>query len=112
MDPMVVLLSALSAASTAVGPISDDVVRDAYKSLKALIVRKFGAGNPKIEPTLADYADDAETYRKAATKVFKDAGVDRDQEVMEFAARVLRTAEAAQPGISGGVVGQLNAQGG
>ena len=109
---MTVLLAALSLAGAALQPVSDQAVKDGYAGLKALIVRKFGATHAGLEPVLAEYAQDPETYEKPATRLLREAGVDRDQEVLDRAAELLETAEGAQPGITGGLVGQLDAQGG
>jgi NACHT domain len=100
-DAVAVLLAALSLAS-----------RDDSAGLKALILRRFGASHPKLEAALADYTEDPETYEKVATKVLREAGIDSDQEVVDQATALLKQAEAAEPGITGGLVRLVNAQGG
>src|SRR5262245_6108356 len=100
-DALAVLIAALSLAK-----------RDDSAGLKALIIRRFGASHPELESTLADYTEDSETYEKAATQVLHEAGIDKDQEVVDAATALLKQAEAAEPRIAGGLVGQLNAKGG
>jgi hypothetical protein len=112
MDPLAVVVSALSLAGTALQPLADQAVEDGYAGLKALLVRKFGASSPKLERTLADHAEDPETYKAPMERVLREAGADRDQEVVDAATGLLKAAEAAQPGATGGVVGRINAEGG
>lgn len=112
MDATAVLLTALSLAGVALRPISEQAVKDGYAGLKALIVRRYGPKNPKLERTLDEHAEDPETYKAPMEKVLKEVGADRDQEVVDVATDLLRRAEAAQPGSTGGVVGQINASGG
>lgn len=46
-----------------------------------------------------------------AEKALRDAGADADREVVDRAADLLRQAEAVKPGVTGGLVGQISAQG-
>jgi hypothetical protein len=107
MDPLTVILSALVVAGAKVG---DQAIRDGYAGLKALIVRKFGHRQPKLEERIDDYVADQGTFQKPAEKALTDAGVPADQEVVDRAVELLRAAEQAQPGVTGGLVGQINAR--
>jgi hypothetical protein len=112
MDPLTVLVSALALAGTALQPIKDQVVKDGYEGLKALLVKKFGPASPKLERTLKDHEEDPKTYKAPMEKVLEEVGAGEDQEVLDAATALLKRAEDAQPGATGGVVGQINAQGG
>lgn len=98
MDPITVILSALAVAG---GKVADQAIRDGYAGLKALIVRKFGRGQPKLEERLDDYVADQDTFAKPAEKALREAGAGADQEVLEEAKDLLRRAEAVAPGVSG-----------
>jgi hypothetical protein len=104
MDPVTVILSALAVAGAKVG---DQVIRDGYAALKALIVRKFGPSEPKLEERIDDYVTDQETFEKPAAKALRDSGAVEDQDIVDRAAALLRAAEAAQPGVATGLVNQI-----
>jgi hypothetical protein len=105
MDPITVVMSALSL-------VGNDMVRDGYNGLKGLIVRKFSASNPKLQSRIEDFEEDPEIYQSPTNKALREAGVANDQEVVDLATELLKNAEANQPGVTGGLVGQINAQGG
>jgi hypothetical protein len=109
---MSVLLPALSLAGSAMHPVADQAIQDGYRGLRALILRKFGATDQRLNQKLDDYADDPETYEKPAARTLREIGADRDQEIIDLATELLRRGEQAQPGISGGLVGQIDARGG
>lgn len=108
MDPITVILSALAIAG---GNIATQAIQDGYAALRSLILRKFGRGQPKLEERIDDYVADQETFQKPAEKALRDAGAGIDQEVIDLAIELLRQAEADKPGVTGGLVGQINAQG-
>jgi|SRR5579859_4334139 len=110
MDPLTVILGALSVAGAKVADRPGD--QRWLRGLKALIVRKFGAAQPKLQEHLEAYTEDPDTWEKPAAKNLRDAGVDRDQEVLDAATELLKAAEAVQPGATGGLVGQINAANG
>jgi hypothetical protein len=112
MEPITVLMSALSLAGTALAPVADQAVKDGYAGLKELIVRKFGQKDSDLAPTLEKHAEKPERWQQPLEDMLKDVGAGQDQEVVDRATELLKRAEAAQPGVTGGLVGQINAQGG
>jgi hypothetical protein len=95
MDPLTVLLSALSLGRAAAQPLADQAVEGGYAELKALLIRKFGPESPKLEPTLDEYAADPEAYKAAVAKMLKEVGAHHDQEVVDRATELMSTANRA-----------------
>ena len=112
MDPSTILLSALSLAGTTLSSVADQAVKDSYAGLKELILRKAGAKAPELQTTLAKYEQESEVWKEPMKDALKEAGLDQDQDVVDQATELLKRAEAAQLGIAGELVGQINAQGG
>jgi hypothetical protein len=112
MDPLTVLLSALSLAGTALKPVADQAIKDGYVGLKELIIRKFRGKEPELAQVLDQNEKRPDVYKPAAEAMLKQVGADQDQEILDKSTELLKRAEAAQPGVTGGLVGQINAAGG
>ncbi len=113
MEPISVLLTALAlGAKEALKPTVKQAVKDAYIGLKALIVRKFSGREPELGRRLADNEQHPEAYEKPTAVMLARVGADGDQEVVDLATVLLQLLEQEVPGVSGGLVGQINALGG
>jgi hypothetical protein len=112
MDPITILMSALSLAATALKPVVDEAIKDGYTGLKALIVRKFGGKEPELAQVLEQHEKRPELYKPTAETVLKNVGADQDQELVDKATELLKKAESVSPGVTHGLVGQINAAGG
>ena len=112
MDPLTILLSALSLAGPALKPIAEQAIKDGYSGLKELIIRKFGSKEPELAQVLDQNEKRPDMYKPAVEVALKQVGADQDQEILDKATELLKRAEAVQPGVTGGLVGQINAAGG
>jgi hypothetical protein len=106
MDPVSIIMGALSAVGATIG---DKVIKGGYEALKALIVQKFGNSSPRLGERIEDYVQDPETNAKPAEKAIRDAGVAQDKEIVDRLAELLKQSDAVKPGVSGGLIGQLEA---
>ena len=113
MEPISILVSALGlAANQIVQPLANHAVKNAYDGLRTSIVGRFGTHKPNLESLLADHGKNPDTQRTVTETARKDGGADRDQEVIDQAVQLLSLLEETRPGITSGLIGQINAQGG
>jgi len=111
MDPVNVLVSALMVgASQSAGEVAKDLVSTSYAALKALIKRLVAGKKGAADPVAT--AESKPASRDQVTEAVKQSGAHADQGIVDAAVALLRAADAARPGIEGGIVGQINAAGG
>jgi len=86
MEPSSLIIAALVAGAA---KAASDLAPDAYKSLKALIKRKF-AGEPKAEMVLEEHESDPNTYEAPLKKKLAEVGADKDEEIIKVAQELLK----------------------
>jgi len=86
MDPIAMILTALA---TGAAKTAGDVAQDVYNGLKALIQKKF-VGKPAAEMVLEEHEKDPETYAAPLKKSLVEAGVDKDEEILQAAEELLK----------------------
>jgi len=97
MDPLTLILTALTAGAAAGGQIVvSDAIKDAYHGLKALIQRKF-VGKPSAEVALTEHESDPQTWAAPLKKALAQEHVDQDQTILQAAEQLLAQIKA-QPG--------------
>jgi hypothetical protein len=114
MDPITVIVTALVAgAAAALKPTAEQAVKDAYAGFKRLILDRYGhKGDVTQAVAQLETKPNSEAHKIVLQEELRAATADRDQEVVEYAVALLKEAEKQNPGISGGLVGQINAAGG
>lgn len=96
MEPMSLLLAALTAGATAIAQdTASQAVKDGYAALKALIRKRF-AGKQVAETALAEYEKDEETWKKPLQKILTEVGADRDEAIIRQAQLVLKQVDPQQ----------------
>jgi hypothetical protein len=99
MDPITLIVSALVAgAAAATKDTASEAIKDAYHSLKNLLMGKF-AGKPKAQAALVDYEEDPETYEKPLKKALTETHIDQDQDILEAAQKLMTLVQPQQMGM-------------
>jgi thioredoxin-like negative regulator of GroEL len=99
MDPLTLILSALTAGITAsVKDTASAAVKDAYNGLKTLIQRKF-ADQPKAQTALIEYEEDPDTYEKPLKKALSTHQLDQDEQIIAAARHLMTLVQPQQAGM-------------
>jgi hypothetical protein len=109
MDPMTVIIGALAAS---VAKVASDAVQTGYSRLKRVILERYGGEDDSLEGAIEEYGDDPGASAAPLETALRKVHADRDQHVVDLATALLKTAEKEQPDVTGGLVGQINNQGG
>ena len=94
MDPVTVIMSALSAIGATIG---ETAIKDGYEALKGFLAKKFGGSNPRLAERIDDYVKDPETFAKPAEKALRESGVAEDKDVVDRVMELLNQANAVKP---------------
>ncbi|WP_216901047.1 hypothetical protein [Nocardia alni] len=95
MDPVTIIVTALATgAAKGVGEGASTAVADAYRGLKAMVVRRFGANAP-AGLVLSQYETDSRTWQLPLAKLLAEAGADRDEQILAAARRLLELSGSA-----------------
>jgi hypothetical protein len=93
VDPVTMIVTALAAGAVkGVGETASAAIGEAYRGLKQLLGRAFGA-NSRAELVLAEHETDPETWQAPLTKLLAETGADRDAQVIAAARRLLELAD-------------------
>lgn len=96
MDPVTLIIMALaSGAAAGLNAASSSAIKDAYSGLKSLLKHKF-AGKPEAELALEKHEEKPEIWEQPLRDELKQAGADRDEEILRAAQGVLRIVHPEQ----------------
>lgn len=94
MDPISIIVTALAAGATnGLKPTVEQVIKDAYAGVKALIQRKY---NTVVQTSVQslEQKPDSEPKQKSVTEDLTDAGAANDKELLEKAKSLLDAVKA------------------
>ncbi len=97
MDPVSIIGTALlsAAAAKAAGAMSSGLV-NGYKALKSRLQDRF-KGNQAAEVALAESEADPDAWEKPLGKAIAEHGLDREQELLDLAQKLLELVRAEAP---------------
>lgn len=114
MEPITVIVGALVAgAAAALKPTAEQAVKDAYAGFKRLVLDRYGdQGDVGGAVAQLEKKPDSEGRKATLREELTGTAAGQDQELVDRAVALLKEAEDQSPGITGGLVGQINAAGG
>jgi hypothetical protein len=114
MDPVQIISTALAlGAPVALKVAAETAVKDAYAALKSLVLSRFGSKGETARAVSAIEAKPESDARKTVlAEELESVGAGSDQEIVDSATALLSILESQSPGVTGGLVGQINAAGG
>lgn len=100
MEPITTIISSAIALGAAAGlkPTVEKAIKDAYEGLKQLITDRYGSNDDVVDAV--DYVTkkpEAEKRRESLDDALREAGVDRDAELVTAAKQVHEAVQAHAP---------------
>src|SRR5258708_31539720 len=96
MDPITLILTALTAGATAsLKDTANQAVKDAYNGLTTLIKNKF-AGKSDAEMALTQHEKKPNVLKAPLEESLKETGVDRDQDIITAPQHVMTLVQPQQ----------------
>lgn len=114
MEPITVIVTALVAgAAAALKSTTEQAVKDTYAGFKHLVLDRYGdQGDVGGAVAQLEKKPDSEGRKATLQEELSGTAAGQDQELVDRAVALLKEAEGQSPGITGGLVGQINAAGG
>jgi hypothetical protein len=86
MDAVSIIVAALVAGAA---KTAGEAVQDSYKGLKTLILQKIQS-KPAAKVILEEHEKDSETYEVPLKKNLSELGVDKDEEIIVLAQKIMK----------------------
>lgn len=94
MEPVSIIVSAIAGGALAgLKPTAEAAVKDAYAGLKALLFRKYGS----VDVAPIENKPESQAKRDSVAEDLKDAGAERDAELLQAARALLELIQSRAP---------------